>query len=55
MRPTRDDTWLLTWLGAVTLVLVWASLTHAHVERGQAAGFVRGSGIPGPGSIMCWR
>ena len=49
MRPTRDDTWLLTWLGAVTLVLVWASLTHAHVERGQAAGFVTGFGHPWSG------
>ena len=44
MRPTRDDTWLLPWLGAVTLVLVWASLTHAHVALGQAAGFVTGFG-----------
>ena len=49
MRPTRDDTWLLTWLGAVTLVLVWASLTHAHVERGQAAGLVTGFGHPWSG------
>jgi urease accessory protein len=49
MRPTRDDTWLLTWLGAVPLVLVWASLTHAHVERGQAAGFVTGFGHPWSG------
>jgi len=49
MRPRRDDTRLLTWLGAVTLVLVWASLTHAHVERGQAAGFVTGFGHPWSG------
>jgi len=49
MRSTRNDTWLLPWLGAVTLVLVWASLAHAHVERGQAAGLVTGFGHPWSG------
>ena len=33
VRPTRDDTWMLPWLRAMTLVLVWASCAHAHVER----------------------
>jgi urease accessory protein len=49
MRPTRDDMWMLPWLGAMTLVLVWTSCVHAHVERGQATGFVTGFGHPWSG------
>jgi urease accessory protein len=49
MRPGRDDTWRLTCLGAMTLVLVWTSCAHAHVERGQATGFVTGFGHPWSG------
>ena len=49
MRPTRDDTWRLPWLGAMTLVLVWTSFAHAHVERAQATGFVTGFGHPWSG------
>ena len=49
MRPPRDDTWMLPWLGAMTLVLVWTACVHAHVERGQATGFVTGFGHPWSG------
>ena len=49
MRPTRDDTWMLPWLGAMTLVLVWTVCAHAHVERGQATGFVTGFRHPWSG------
>jgi urease accessory protein len=49
MRPTRDDMWMLPWLGAMMLVLVWTSCVHAHVERGQATGFVTGFGHPWSG------
>jgi urease accessory protein len=34
---------------AMTLVLVWTSFAHAHVERGQATGFVSGFGHPWSG------
>jgi urease accessory protein len=33
----------------MTLVLVWTSCVHAHVERGQATGFVTGFGHPWSG------
>src|SRR4029450_865490 len=49
MRPPRDSPWVLPWLGAMTLVLIWTSCAHAHVERGQAAGFVIGFGHPWSG------
>ena len=49
MRPTRDDTWMLPWFGAMTLVLVWTSYVHAHVEHEQATGFVMGFGHPWSG------
>ena len=49
MRPGRHDTWMLLWLVAMPLVLVWTSFAHAHVERGQATGFVTGFGPPWSG------
>jgi urease accessory protein len=49
MRPTRYNTRMLPWLGAIALVLVWTPFAHAHVERGQATGFVTGFGHPWSG------
>src|SRR5262249_22005474 len=49
MRPTRDNSRMMIGLGAMTLLLVWTSCAHAHVEHGQAAGFVAGFGHPWSG------
>jgi urease accessory protein len=49
MRPARDDTWRRAWLWTITLVLLWTSWAHAHVEHGQATGFVTGFGHPWSG------
>jgi urease accessory protein len=49
MRPTRDNPRMVIWLWALTLVLVWTSYVHAHVEGGPAAGFVAGFGHPWSG------
>jgi urease accessory protein len=49
MRPTRHDTRMFAWVWVMALVLVWTSFAHAHVERGQAAGFVIGFGHPWSG------
>jgi urease accessory protein len=40
---------MLPWFGAMTLVLVWTSDVHAHVEHEQATGFVTGFGHPWSG------
>src|SRR5262249_42149813 len=49
MRPTRDNSRMVIGFGAMTLLLVWTSCAHAHVEHGQAAGFVAGFGHPWSG------
>jgi urease accessory protein len=49
MRPRRDATRIGAWLWAIALVLAWTRFAHAHVERGQAAGFVTGFGHPWSG------
>jgi urease accessory protein len=49
MRPRRNDTWRLAWLGSMALGLVWTECTQAHVERGQGTGFVMGFGHPWSG------
>jgi urease accessory protein len=49
MRPTRYHTRIFTWLWAMALVLLWTPFAHAHVEHGQAAGFVIGFAHPWSG------
>jgi urease accessory protein len=49
MRPRRDATRICARLWAIALVLAWTRFTHAHVEHGQAAGFVTGFGHPWSG------
>ena len=49
MRPTRDAMRMFAWLWAMALVLLWTPGAHAHVERGQATGFVTGFGHPWSG------
>jgi urease accessory protein len=49
MRPRREATRIRAGLWAIALVLAWTRFTHAHVERGQAAGFVTGLGHPWSG------
>jgi urease accessory protein len=49
LKPTQDTMTRFPWLLAMAMVLVWTPCAHAHVERGQATGFVTGFGHPWSG------
>lgn len=49
MTPTRSYARFLTWVFAIAAFLVWAQSAYAHVERGQAAGFLSGFRHPWSG------
>jgi urease accessory protein len=49
MTTIRFKTRLLTWVLAIAAFLVWTQSAYAHVERGQAAGFLSGFRHPWSG------
>lgn len=49
MKPTLKNTRIFPWLCAVTMLLLRAQSAHAHIVRGQAAGFVTGFRHPWSG------
>src|SRR5262245_58398677 len=49
MRPACPATRMVPWGWAIAMLLVHTPFAHAHVERGQATGFVLGFGHPWSG------